>query len=724
MILHSVKPNRITATKDQDYHLQYARWAFYTSYNQKHREYLSNNYINLKFYKGDQWILEEDLGAFFEDFSGNIRNRIQVTRNIIKPIVKYLESIAIQTGFYASPKCADDRVFSRRDQELMRLTSLNKITKAFPDFREGVMKRNPMLGSEDMESEVTASLNDVLERNTSLLIKHLYQVVDMEEVVVNIAKYLATTGIGIYKGYNHNMNYVGTHVHPNRFLFDRNAIKKDLSDAEYMGEICISTIPTLMELNPNVDRNIFDRIERDMMANYNYSRFIDMGMELSGSRTVNIEMYWTDVTRHKYAWIQNKHGLLMLTNVSVGEYKDFKPVPKDMLNEDQLEMSHGKSVIDVDADEIRYCNFIPNELSGNSVGDVVLDFGPLRYADKDRLNPRNARFPYSVYCYDYEDGVIISPVDDAINPQRMINRMLSIQESSVNNSHGGGSVIDKGFIANSEDDETELIGKIYRGEPIVGDVQRLGGAGNAIGSYHSNISKDVISIQATIEMYGRGVEGTTGINASMIGTDAASSQAVGIMQGRIAQGSMLQVPFAHAIWKVVKGATVHMCNVGRRIYADNPYLLSTVVGDNIGPIVMTKQMSLEAMRIVVERTEDEKTEIDKANGVLISLLTAQLVPDTFYGENYNRITMSELSDKLRDFFRQKAIADKQYNQQLQERESMMEQKIEQRYQEQKEFEMLREANKVNVATNRENVKERVNIRANNTKVLLKLGQQP
>ena len=84
----------------------------------------------------------------------------------------------------------------------------------------------------------------------------------------------------------------------------------------------------------------------------------------------------------------------------------------------------------------------------------MLEHGVMPYQEKYWFDPSNVEFPFKCFTWSYDKGEILSPLDDAINPQRFMNRVLSIAESHINNMRGTGTVIAKNAIDPRDGEET------------------------------------------------------------------------------------------------------------------------------------------------------------------------------------------------------------------------------------------------------------------------------
>ncbi len=98
----------------------------------------------------------------------------------------------------------------------------------------------------------------------------------------------------------------------------------------------------------------------------------------------------------------------------------------------------------------RFCKFIPSIYTDSLAGDIVLDYGIRKYEQIYSFGRKKVDFPYKPMTYAYVDGEIISPVDALINPQRYMNRVLSVAESAINNSGGANYFIDGDSITDGD----------------------------------------------------------------------------------------------------------------------------------------------------------------------------------------------------------------------------------------------------------------------------------
>jgi hypothetical protein len=234
--------------------------------NYIYRRYINKCLINWSFFKGGdgQWIFDEDIESFFLDESGDIRNRLKWTKNVIKPMVQQYVGNAIRLAYDAKATCISDFVINKREAELAKLKTYQKIADTHPFFKD-MIKDNK--GIQDTEFETEQMFYNTFvedyEKDINNLIEFVAQEVNMDELKVQITRNLALCGIGIYKGYEANDIYCADAVNPLFFIWDMSAKKPDLRDAEFMGEWYYMDAPSIFERFQNLTNQ-----EREAIENY------------------------------------------------------------------------------------------------------------------------------------------------------------------------------------------------------------------------------------------------------------------------------------------------------------------------------------------------------------------------------------------------------------------------------------------------------------------------
>ena len=656
-----IRPNKLTSKKDKHYHREYAKFCLSSMSNYIYRRFINRCLINWSFYKGQdgQWIFDEDIEAFFLDESGDVRNRLKWTKNVIKPMVQQYVGNAIRLSYDAKAKCISDFVINKREEELAKLKALQKVGEAMPFFKDIIKQFAPI---EDTELETEELFYNTFvenyETDVNNLIEFISNEINIDELKVQITRNLAICGLGIYKGYEAGDNYVAESVNPLFFGWDMSAKKPDLSDAEFMHDWYYMDSPSIFEKYPKISQE-----ERELIESYSNSntqnsmhKIVNGIYTIPGGKVPVYEVYWKDVEKREYGWVMDEYGYPYYTMINDpnSQYTD-KDLIEPVTEKHKDEMGNKKKHT-IYVDIIRYCIIIPQEEIGHGSGDIILEYGILPYQEKNLYDPANVKFPYKCYTYIYDRGEVLTPLDDVIDPQRFLNRTLSVVESQMANMRGTGTVISKSAV-DDRDGEADITRNINASKPIFVDTDRVGSVQNAIGTYGTNIGSGTLQLFQVIQSVQQSIQDVTGVNEAMTGTQGGSDVLVGVIEAQIQRGSLVQEPFYWALTSILRQAYEHMATVGKAIYHDNPRKLAIMVGDEgMSRIEITKDHLMQDYRIFIKRSETPEQGVNAANQLLFTLLQAGLIDQITFANLFNRASPDLVADALRKYNRDKLMA--------------------------------------------------------------------
>lgn len=660
-----LRPNKLQGKKDKDYHKEYAKYCLAIMSNYIYRRYINKCLINWSFFKGQdgQWIFEEDIEAFFLDESGDVRNRLKWTKNVIKPMVQQYVGNAIRLSYDARANCVSDFVINKREQDLKELKGWQYIAST-NKFLSDIIKDNyPVEDTvEETEELFYNTFVENYEKDINNLIEFISNEINIDELKTQITRNLALCGLGIYKGYEAGDNYNAEAVNPLFFLWDMSAKKPDLSDAEFMGEWYYMDSPSIFEKYQHLTND-----EREAIENYsnhtnqnNMHKIVNGIYTIPGGKVPTYEVYWKDVEKKEYGWVMDEFGYPYYTMVNdpTSKYTD-KDLIEPQTEKHKEEMGNKKKQT-IYVDILRYCIMIPQEEIG--YGDIVLEYGILPYQEKNLYDPANVRFPYKCYTWVYDRGEVLTPLDDVIDPQRFLNRTISVIESQMANMRGSGTVISKSAV-DDRDGEADINRNINSSKPIFVDTDRVGSVQNAIGTYGTNIGPGTLQMFQVIQAVQQSIQDVTGVNEAMTGTQGGGDVLVGVVEAQIQRGSLVQEPFYWALTSILRQAYEHMATVGKAIYHDNPRKLAMMVGDEgLGRIEITKDHLLQDYRIFIKRSETPEQGINAANQLLFTLLQAGMIDQLMFANLFNRATPELVADSLRKFQRDKMMAQQKSDQ--------------------------------------------------------------
>ncbi len=657
-----IRPNKLQSKKDKKYHSDYAKFCLSTMDNFIYRRYINRCLVNWSFFKGGdgQWIFDEDVESFFLDESGDVRNRLKWTKNVIKPMVQQYVGNAIRMDYSAKASCISDFVINKREEELARLKRAEIIAKEFPEFEEQLKADNP-IGDTPLETEEIFQNMFVgnYEESINNLLKFIAEDVDLESIKVQLSRNLALCGMGIYKGFEENDVYRAESINPLFFGWDMSAQKPDLSDAEYMFEWYYMDSPSIFERYQSLSKKEREAIENYSNVNSNNSmhKFVNNVYTIPGSKIPVYEVYWKDVEKREYGWVEDEYGYPYYTMINDPESdytdKDLIKPPTDKHQEEMGKKKKHKIYVDI----MRFCIFIPQEEIGQEMGDIVLDFGVLPYQEKNLYDPANVKFPYKCYTWVYDRGEVLTPLDDVIDPQRFLNRTISVVESQMANMRGSGTVISKSAV-DDRDAEADVVRNINSSKPIFVDTDRVGSVQNAIGTYGTNIGPGTLQMFQVIQSVQQSIQDVTGVNEAMTGTQGGSDVLVGVVEAQIQRGSLVQEPFYWALTSILKQAFEHMSTVGKSVYFDNPRRLAMMIGDKgLETVTITEDDLLQDYRVFVDRSESKGQAEKAADQLLFTLLQAGLLDAPTFSNLFGRATPELVAKSLREFQADKLMAE-------------------------------------------------------------------
>ena len=660
------RPNREAETnKDNpDYHGRFAKFCIGQINTGVHSRWVSNIKRNKSFYKGDQWIEEEDIEAFLKDETGNVRNRIKVAINIIRPFIEQYRGNAIRLGINAQAESISPLAKTRMNEALEKKMFITDILRDVdPKIAEPVRSRSEV-GKSRMETMqmFNNSWIDIFAYKTTQFIRHLARVNKLQDKQLQAAENLAFSGMCAAIHEDHGGKLTTKIIDSERVFWDTKSREKDFSDASFLGyysELDASEIfERFSELNPVERMNIESYIKEG--SNFsNYMAQFGQQSIMNGVPVFNV--YWKDYETQWWGYIKDQYGYDRLERINhtyPGEenprYTDADLVapPDTPRNRIQFKGSKKrKAVVDI----LRYAIITPAEAistdkNKDTISDIVYEYGIFPYQSKRLTDPSNIKFPISISTWAYIDGEVISPMTDAIDPQRLINRTTSVAESQLNQSGGANVVIDESSI----DDPEQVMADINAGKPITLNTKGKG-VPNTVGNYDATPkigTYNIFNLSSTLK---QAVQDMTGVNEALRGESTGSEQLVGVTQMMLQRGSLMQEPFYYAITNLFLQCYDYYANEGKNMYVNLEREVAIATGDDgVEVFKFDPEMRNEDMRVFIKRENVDDVLYQQANAMLTMFLEMQLIDEKIFANLFNRATPTEVSAAMRKFSKEKA----------------------------------------------------------------------
>ena len=686
------KPNRVkTENKDTDkvYHLDYAKWCVANGFTHEHNEWLHKTKRNKDFYKNKQWNDKEDIEIFLKDSSGNDRNRIKMTNNLIRPLVEQYRGNATILKINASAQSISPLSINRREQILQEKLFKTELANQFPNIGEEMRKADKSIGQDKEETQIIFSnlyVDEYVEKINALL-RFSKNLNEFQRKQIKVALNLALSGLACMEAFEHGGHLKFRVCESEDVFWDRDAREPDLSDASFCGY-----------MNPYDPSYILERWQlhpEDALALENYAssaQTAEINVDNSNTRSFHsyrIPVYtcfWKDSDKWEYGYVIDEFGQTVLMRINYiypGDEKakytdaDLVDPPNTVQNRRLFKGSNKRKLF---MDSVRYASFIPAEIVASfksksnpdeQIGDILLEFGLLDYQEVDLYDFSNCKFPLKFQTWGYVDGEVFSPIDDAIDPQRFINRVLSVTEQLINNAGGSNVIIDEDSIdPNSKDD---IYYDIKEGNPIT--VRTKGkGVPNTVGYYDNTPKQGAYAMFQVIPIVKGMMDSTTGVNEALRGESIGQDQLVGVTQALIQRGSLMQEPFYEAMSDLFLQCYKHIATVGKNFYIDSEQELVNILGEDGAEVLkLSENMKNEDFNVFVERENDDSILKSQANQMLAVFLQQGLINDKVFANLYNRSTPNDVTKALRDQAKLRAEAERQQAIQMQQQADEMQQ---------------------------------------------------
>lgn len=702
------KPNRLIpeSKKDAQYDVHYARYVIGQGNNKLQRDRIARYRLHREFYKNNQWFLSEDTEAFLKDTTGQDRGRIRAVQNYIRPTVEQYRGNAERMNFDFKVYSISPLAKKRRDNALSKLLAYQAVSDVIPSFGEYLRDNSFPLGIDEVET--TSSFEKLYTDQYVLAINRFAKAViamnKLGKYKIPLAKDIALGGVGILAPYMQGGDWRFKRVSPESWGFDTTSVEEDLSDSNYFFEIDYMSPTTIFERDQDLEDDHRKAIEDHVTSAYQKSYGTNEGFDTAGKVPVYTAK-WKDLVVDEYGYVEDEFGQRVLKRINYIEPGQEEPnytkkdvIPAKDLTPYQKEVLGGKETRMLYADLWRYCKFIPDEILSSKYvygksKNVILESGPIRYQQPDLYRSTNMMPPYFVGMWSYLDGDVLSPIDVMINPQRMINRFLSVMENQMNNSGLDGVTYDRDMTH----DEAELIKNMKRGEPV-GVNARGSGVQNVIGKYSSSNLQAAQGYAVLMEQFRHNMESMTGVNEAIKGNTGNPDQLVGVMQLMIQRGSLIQEPFYKALSNIYEGAYQNIVSSAKRFYIDNDTDLYDFVGDESTEVIkLAKELRNENMAISVKRVPDDDQERITVDQTLYTWIQLGLIDQPTVAKLVGKATMGEALEALKayhkDLAEQQRIAAEQQEMMMAQQQQQQAQLGEEVQGEQRRQETREDANK-------------------------------
>lgn len=685
------KPNREDSKRypdklnNKEYHLDYARWAIsQTQQAAQFSRWQERTRVNKQFYQGNQWEFDEDKEAFLMDATGQTSGRIKMVYNMIRPLVEQFRGNASILKINATAKSISKLAVNRREMALSEKIFDTKVANEFPGLGMIMRKNDQTIGQDQQETtQIFENLYvDIYTAQINSMIKYVKELNELDNMQMKTSLNMALTGLSVIEPFEAGGHQRYRVIESEDFFYDVDARRNDLQDGLFMGyrhPMNVSTIAEQYQPDPKDVKSM----EQYVSTSADSTTIIDdaSGRKFKESRIPVYKVFWRDYIKGEYGYVEDEYGYPYLTRINYtypGEEKD-RYTDEDLIDPPESPKNRrlfkGRKKRNMHLEYIAHCTFVPGEHLGKNNDnkqdpaknyDVVLEYGMDEYQEVEMLDIANAEYPLKAQTWGYIDGEIFSPIDDVINPQRFINRVLSVTEQLINNSGGQGMIIDEDAI--DPGDEDQIYSDMKEGK-VVTVSTRGRGVPNTVSKYDNTPGAGVYGMLNIIPVIKEMVQATTGVNDPLQGQSTGPDQLVGVTELLIQRGSLMQEPFYAAQADLFVQVHQYTATVAKRRYIDNERELAIIAGDEgVEILALAKELRNEDFRVFVTRENDDAVLKSQANQMLELFLQRQLIDDKVYANLFNRSTPDDVTKALRS---QAGLRAEAARRSAQERQQMM-----------------------------------------------------
>ena len=610
------------------------------------------------------------LETFLKDDTGQERNRIQIIHNLIRPMVEQYRGNSIILNINATAKSISKKAINRRERALAEQLLKTEVANEFPGIGRILRENDKSIG--ETPEETTQIFNnlyvDQYVSKMNMLLKYVKDLNEMDQMQVRIAQNISLSGLATTFAYEQGGHQRFEVINSSDYFWDRGAERYDHTDASYRGRFKMLDPAEIFERFQEVRDNHREAIENfvsteQSQVNSNVTN-ANLNHSTPSGRVPIYEVYWKDFEKFTYGWVLDEFGYPYLDRINHTEPGEESPrwtkedlIPPPYTAKNRRLFTNGNLERTMYVELLRFASFIPGEAIAavqpntdsrkKEVSDIPLEWGRAPYQERDLFDSSAVKYPFKTYCWGYIDGEVFSPVDDAINPQRFINRVLSVTESQINNSGGANVVIDKDTV-DAQDGEQQVYRDVAQGKPV--SIRTKGrGIPNSIGTYDATPKQGTYKMFEMIPLMAGLIQNTSGINEALKGESIGQDQLVGVTDRLIQRGSLMQEPFYHAMARIFVQMHQYTASVGKNLYIDNERELAMAVGDDgVAVLELSKDMRNEDFRVFIKRDNSDEALQKQANQMLMLFLELQLIDKNVLGDLYDRSTPQEVMMAVRE----------------------------------------------------------------------------
>lgn len=585
--------------------------------------------VNEAFTSGRIWGLQADYSSFLHD-EGIPNTRQPIDFPLMQPMLLRLVGQGLKLQI--SPKVAStsQRAKTRMETAMMKAVMMSRGAAVGPDVRAAYEQIGVTPDEDEARSQfISGYWQDPLIKAMGTALNNMAIIQGHEALKKKVLINLAHSGAAAVHNYRLGQDRFWEVVETNDFIFDPNSKRDDMTDAEFLGFSPLIPIGALAE-RYRAKKAQLKHIEQGMKSGAKAGQAGSLNDSWNRATPRVYIMYYKDGEYSERAFIQSENGPRLVDAACIdpatGKRKyqesDFIDPPK---TEETFDWN-GK--VDVRFKEVlRYCVFIPREylpaidvetgapVTKEQVKDFVLESGVYTPQEFDPDATASVRFPIRVSTWMKIGGFIVAPLTAAQSPQRVINQVFTDVVWRMSNAPLPTIIVDKKSATQAGKKVADVLRRIKSGRPTELDATHIGGIPQAVHQMEGGIDPNIFRQFEIINALVGVAEDSVGLYKDNYGAPDRPNTLVRVKQMQLQQASIMQQPFLNATQSIFEQIHQWNANPGRSFYAQRPWRLRELVGDENHDILnQIKEFELEVFRVTTDiaiSPEEQKQAADE-----------------------------------------------------------------------------------------------------------------
>lgn len=655
-------PDFFTSEKEKDdnpaYDNSVARWCISsvidTARNYYLNEYVANMAMVNNMTGAASWGSSEQVREFLGD-QNNPTGRLALKYAIMQP--SYTRLVGSASRLSISPKAVSwsSNVAARLDAKLAERLLYAQAASLGGEIGEAVMQNTGVLPDEDAEEQRFRNLwTDPYESTMTRFLTSLSKHQGFEDMRRQVAGNISTSGVGSVYFFTNGNNVEKMVCDPAEIGWDMRAKKPDFSDGMFCYWYPAMDVPSIAEQYQPSD-DVLKALQKWANQSVPYSNVGTYAWPGGKYRVFKTQFKDFRTIERGYVSVD---GVPTFVTINEPDYarrdgqprytdKDLIPPPENEFTVTWSNKEFKQMKVKRKIQYLRYCDFIPWEYLPYSVtkgtkvdtqayrevmrdlkdqgmnfisncGDLVLDHGchPLQERDPDDIY--GVSFTHKFASWMYVGNLPVAPLSCMRDMQSVMNATLSDMMMRLSRAEMPTTIFDQDALAGANLRQEDVVANLKIGKAFGIQSQVVGGVQNAISQTANSLGPDFFNRFTILNQLYQMNQNSSGLYDQNFGAPGGQDMLVRVKELQNQQAGIMLQPFMDTNESVFKQCHQFNASGSKLFYAQRPWLLNRLVGDEGEKIIIESQDFMnEAFRVEVVMSASPEQRKEEARMMII-----------------------------------------------------------------------------------------------------------